>query len=248
MIFLSIINHNHDKMLASNPYLAEIAKKYNVLIKSNTPVTEELLLFSQRNNITLIDKKYGRGFSENNNIVFDYLSKNNIINDDDFFLVINPDVLIDISQLIQLEKETHKVKSDIYTINLFKDSDLSIHEYSIKRFPSLTGPLQGLFLKEKRTDSYDKENICEPIEVDWAAGSFLMFKKKCYDELKGFNQKFFMYFEDVDVCRRAQKKGMVLTYLPNIKAIHKGAFNNRNIFSKHFIWYLKSYLRYHFNF
>lgn len=246
MIFLSIINHNHDHLIVANASLPLIARNSPVVIKSNTPATDELKSFAYRHNITLLDGDYGLGFGENNNYVFKHLVNNNLITDTDYFLVINPDVIIAVDELKKLEEAINIYESDLFTINLFHDKYFTKPELSVRHFPKLTGPLKGLLSKHTRTDAYDKKSITQPLNVDWAAGSFLLFKKKAYEKLGGFDTKYFMYFEDVDICRRAKKMAMPLMYLPNIKAIHKGAFNNRKLYSRHFRWYLISYLTYHF--
>ncbi|ADO47923.1 glycosyltransferase [[Enterobacter] lignolyticus] len=246
MIFLSIINHNHDHLIVANTTLPLIAQSNPVIIKSNTPASDALKNFATRYKITLLNCDYGLGFGENNNYVFQYLVNNNLITDADYFLVINPDVVIESHEFKKLDDAIKTYKSDIFTINLFHDQYYTKPELSVRRFPKLTGPLKGLLSKESRSDAYDKKSITQPLEVDWAAGSFLLFKKSAYEILGGFDTKYFMYFEDVDICRRAKKMEMPLMYLPNIQAIHKGAFNNRKLYSRHFRWYLISYLTYHF--
>jgi len=247
MIFLSIINHNHDQLIVNNATLPNLAKDNFIVIKSNTPATKLLKEFSVENNILLLDENYGLGFGENNNYIFNYLVREKKINEDDYFLVINPDVIIETSEMAKLRNEIISNESDIFTINLFYDENYLKPEMSVRRFPKLTGPLKGLLSKDHRSDAYDKSAINKPKKVDWAAGSFLLFKKAVYQKLSGFDPKYFMYFEDVDICRRANRMEMQVTYLPNIKAIHKGAFNNRKLFSRHFRWYLMSYFIYHFS-
>lgn len=245
MIFFSIINHYHDNIIINNSSLHALAKKYTVVIKSNTPASEGLKRFASENAITLLDCCYSLGFGENNNYIFSHLVSNKLIRDNDYFLVINPDVTISPDEMFKLDSELRARDSDIYTINLFYDERYQKPELHIRRFPKLTGPLKGLLNKDYRSDAYDKSLIQKPVNIDWAAGSFLLFKKTAYETLGGFDTKYFMYFEDVDICRRARSKKMLLTYLPHIKAIHTGAFRNRKIFSRHFRWYLKSYLTYH---
>lgn len=245
MIFLCIVNHNHDELIINNETLPLLSKKYQIIIKSNTPATDALIKFTKSNKIQLINSHYGLGFGENNNHVFRHLNNNNVISDDDYFLVINPDVKIQHTELKKLQLQTKIVISDMYTINLYNDENYEQPELSIKKFPSIIGPIQGLISKIKRTDAYNKEMITEPKVIDWAAGSFLMFSKRCYESLNGFDESYFMYFEDVDICKRAKQEQMLLTYLPQVKAVHKGAYNNRKLFSQHFYWYLKSYFRYH---
>lgn len=247
MIFLSIISHGHDQMLIDNEELTKIAKYFTIIIKSNTKAKPELKNHCRKNGIQLLDESYCIGFGSNNNYTFNYLKETNQISDSDFFLVINPDVTLTLKQLEKLQEQIVAIPSDIYTINLFQDNQWTISEPSIKRFPSLLGPIKGLIHKNNRNDAYHKSKITQPTLIDWAAGSFLLFTKSAFERLNGFDDKYFMYFEDVDICRRANIKKMHLMYLPNIKATHIGAFNNRKILSKHFRWYLKSYLRYHLN-
>ncbi|WP_318478718.1 glycosyltransferase family protein [Photobacterium leiognathi] len=232
-------------MLINNKEITNIAKKFTVVIKSNTKATIELKEHCKKNNIQLLDASYNLGFGANNNYVFSYLKNTKKIKDSDYFLVINPDVTIKKEQLENLLNHALELDAEIFTVNLFRDLEWTIPESSIKRFPTLLGPVKGLLQSKRRNDAYDKKNIIKPTVIDWAAGSFLLFKKTAYETLKGFDDKFFMYFEDVDICRRAKINQMKIIYLPEIKATHKGAFNNRNIFSRHFLWYLKSYLIYH---
>ncbi|WP_369075047.1 glycosyltransferase family 2 protein, partial [Vibrio cholerae] len=54
--------------------------------------------------------------------------------------------------------------------------------------------------------------------------------------------------EDADICTRANKNGFNVFYIPNIKAIHYASHQNRSVFSKHFIWYWCSSIRYQLKF
>ncbi|WJM84525.1 glycosyltransferase family 2 protein [Dickeya chrysanthemi] len=247
MLYISVVSHNSDALIIENDVLSKLAEDFTVVLKCNTPATAALVEYTQKSAITLLDQNYGLGFAQNNNFVFDYCCQKLNLSDSDQFLVLNPDVLIDKNELAKLYTIVQHDKPDICTINLFKDKDKLQVEDSIKKFPSLLTPCIAMF-KKSRPDTYDKSKINAPICIDWAAGSFLLFQAGIYKKLNGFNEKFFMYFEDADICRRARKSGKKVTYYPNIKATHLGAYDNRKIFSKYFRWYLISYLRYHFIF
>lgn len=58
-------------------------------------------------------------------------------------------------------------------------------------------------------------------KVDWISGACFMIKKELFEKLKGFDENFFMYIEDMELCYRAKKEGF-LTYLyPDIKLEHR---------------------------
>jgi len=245
-LYISVVSHNDDSMIIKNQVLAKLAKLFIVVLKSNTPATTELKNYCINHEIRLIDSNYGLGFGSNNNLVHKFCISKLLMKENDLFLVLNPDVLIDLSSLESLVVRAAKDDSSISTINLYRDAEKTIPEPSIKKFPNILAPIKGL-VQKRRTDVYDKNLITKSIYVDWAAGSFLLFKSKVYQSLNGFNEQYFMYFEDVNLCKRASRAGLKIKYYPDIEAVHLGSYNNRNILSKNFWWYLRSYIRYHFN-
>lgn len=57
-------------------------------------------------------------------------------------------------------------------------------------------------------------------DVDWANGACLMIRKALFDRLGGLDERFFMYFEDVDVCRRVQQLGYRVRHLAGAEVVH----------------------------
>ncbi|SJN57305.1 Rhamnosyltransferase WbbL [Vibrio ruber DSM 16370] len=243
-LFISVVNHNHDTLICEHGTLKNLAKKYNVILKSNTIPSKKLIKHCQENNIHLITNHQYKGFGTNNNDIFIYASSQLKMNSDDYFLVLNPDLIIDEVAISKLLILADHFNADISAINLYKDITKKEYDYSIRHYHSLFSTLKSL-LGFKRNDFYDKKHIKKPIPIEWAAGSFLLFKFDCYYELKGFDEEYFMYFEDADICKRANDKGFRIIYFPQIEAIHLAAHDNRKLFSKHFKWYLLSMLKYH---
>ena len=58
-------------------------------------------------------------------------------------------------------------------------------------------------------------------ETDWVSGGALMAKKDLFLDLGGFDGNYFMYFEDVDLCLQAKKKGWKIVVHPEAKIFHK---------------------------
>lgn len=59
------------------------------------------------------------------------------------------------------------------------------------------------------------------IEVDWVMGAALMIKKRLFDVIGGFDEHFFMYIEDMELCYRVRKKGYMIMFYPDIKIVHE---------------------------
>ncbi|PCE67650.1 glycosyltransferase family 2 protein [Salinivibrio sp. YCSC6] len=242
-LFISVINHGHDSMIATNPTLGLLAKQFNVIIKSNTPASDTLSHYCESHGIVLLQGSKPKGFGANNNDVFSYVKAHLSPRPEDYFLALNPDVEISTESVSDLISQAIEYQADISAINLFTDKSFNTYDRSIRRYPSLLSPLKSL-IGLPRNDVYDKSSINKPTKIEWAAGSFLLFAVKSFELLHGFDENYFMYFEDADICTRANRNGFSVYYFPNIKAVHYASHQNRRLFSKHFIWYWKSSLRY----
>ncbi len=58
-------------------------------------------------------------------------------------------------------------------------------------------------------------------KVDWVSGASLMIRKNIFEKIKGFDEDFFMYIEDMELCYRVKKLGFEIYFYPDIKLIHK---------------------------
>jgi len=59
-----------------------------------------------------------------------------------------------------------------------------------------------------------------PREVDWILGSAMLVKRSAFEKVGSLDNRFFMYFEDVDWCRRFWQAGFKIVYLPEAKFYH----------------------------
>lgn len=64
------------------------------------------------------------------------------------------------------------------------------------------------------------ENLNEVREVDWVSGGALAVRREIFEGLGGFDENYFMYFEDVDFCLRARKSGYKVVINPKAKIFH----------------------------
>lgn len=75
----------------------------------------------------------------------------------------------------------------------------------------------GRFIPESATS---KKRFKKIHEVDWLGGGFMMVRRKTFDQIGLFDENFFMYLEDVDLCFRAKKSGFKVIYFPEAQVIH----------------------------
>lgn len=166
-----------------------------------------------------------RGFGSNHNAAFEGL-------DCDLFFVVNPDVLLapgfSIRSLITTVPQVGILSATIINTNGrvadFLREDLTL----ISLFRRFFGVRKNL-----SSDSFD-----------WFSGVFMVFDSNTYREVCGFDERFFMYVEDCDLCMRLKRAGGELV-VSGERVIH--AEGRRTLKSwRHFRWHIVSIVRYIF--
>lgn len=107
---------------------------------------------------------------------------------------------------------------------------------------------------------YYKKPSATPFLVDWVSGGALVIRADVFRGVGGFDQRFFLYWEDVDVCRRVRKKGYSILVDPTARVTHERGGSNLDhvqktkiydqsadrYFKKHYsttIWKIQKFLR-----
>jgi N-acetylglucosaminyl-diphospho-decaprenol L-rhamnosyltransferase len=241
---VSIISHGHLDYINENVELKKIARRDDVTVIIKDNLKQQLLAdLCEDVGYTYITSPNALGFGENNNYCFKYAQKNIKVSSDDWFLIINPDVIIECHEFDRLACELNNKDGDFFAPNLFKDNGYATPENSIRRFASFVNLLNPFLLKPINIP-YNKTYLKDDDRVEWASGAFLCIKFDLFASVDGFNESYFMYYEDVDLCFRFMQIGVSLRFLKNIKAVHKGEYKNRSLFSKHFRWYFVSLFRF----
>ncbi|SFH89021.1 glycosyltransferase family 2 protein [Cryobacterium levicorallinum] len=147
----------------------------------------------------------------------------------DFVLVSNPDVLVHPGAISALQDVLRANPGAAAVGPRILNSDGSTYP-SARRIPSLrTGVGHALFSRiwpsNPWTRSYRAENETGTgvRPVGWLSGACLLIRRSAFDEIGGFDQAFFMYFEDVDLGYRLGRAGWLNLYVPASVVTHTGA-------------------------
>ena len=150
------------------------------------------------------------------------------------------------------------IKSDNYSYeeSCFSFSPLNILFKPIKTLARikkinnsfLKKSLRNLFLKT----SYFNNDFQTPKKVDWLSGCCLLVERSFFESINGFDERYFLYFEDVDLCRNARKLGKQVIYYPKDFLIHKAKYESSKtkgifrslFFNKAARYHIKSWLIY----
>ena len=124
---------------------------------------------------------------------------------------------------------------------------------SRRRFPTVAGtlvrrtPVRVLFdpYRLQQRHYHLGEEPLEPVEADWMLGGFLMLRRAMLDELGGFDEGFFLYGEDIDLCYRAARAGWERWYVPAAVVEHEHqAVTDRRFLTRRTLWHWRGILRF----
>jgi GT2 family glycosyltransferase len=106
-----------------------------------------------------------------------------------------------------------------------------------RMFPSLLNDfliLSGLAARYPRSRFFGRPDHTwrDPFEaapVDWVPGAFLMIRADALVEIGYFDERFFLYYEEVDLCRRLHAAGYEVSYWPEIVVVHLGGESSKTV-------------------
>lgn len=102
------------------------------------------------------------------------------------------------------------------------------HQGSVGQFPSLGRILLGLF--RRRADrKYLRTRLDRLTEGPWTTGACMLLSRQFMTEVGGFDEKYFMYYEDVDLCRRAWQNGWQVLFEPRLALRHFEPYHRRRL-------------------
>lgn len=245
--------HNYEDILNMISSLVEctskILKKQIYIIDNGTEDSnsENLNNFKKKiscfRDVIYIKSDKNVGFGAGHNLILDKI-------DSDYHAIVNPDIIFVedcFSKIIPFFKEHGSVGMVVPKIIDEKGNLQKVYRRELTIFDLLNRILfKNFFRKRAMKHTMQDMNYSIPFKVPFAQGSFLVIRSELFKKLKGFDERYFMYVEDADLCRRVNDIS-ALMYLPNAKVIHKweqGSHKNikllryhlRSIFFYFFKW------------
>lgn len=134
---------------------------------------------------------------------------------------------------------------------LLRNTDGTV-QFSCREFPSVKEAFfhafVGLFAGENRYSvaykkmSWDHMAACE---VDWVSGAFMALRREAFDEIGGFDEAYFMYVEDVDLCWRMWRAGWTVAFVPSGEVYHHVGMSSSAVPTRMVFHHHRSMLRFH---
>jgi N-acetylglucosaminyl-diphospho-decaprenol L-rhamnosyltransferase len=233
---VSIVSHGQGRLI--EPLLSDLLALRQhlseVVVTLNIPEDESFLCrASEQLSLRILRNPRPKGFGANHNSAFRRHKGR-------FFVVVNPDVRLRDFDLEALVTSAASPAVGVAAPLVF--SSAGVLQDSARRFPTLARLVRRkLGYREPDYGVPDQE-----MDVDWVAGMFMVFRREVYETISGFDERFFMYFEDVDLCHRLWRSGLAVRIVPTARITHDARRASRHQL-RHFVWHASSACRYFFS-
>jgi GT2 family glycosyltransferase len=146
-----------------------------------------------------------------------------------FVLFLNPDTRTEPADVLRLAAALEAAPEAGIVAPLIRDSEGSV-DFSQRRFPQLRSTYARAFFLHRLfpTGSWTDELVRDlgdyehPTSPAWVSGACLMIRRVLLERLDGWDERFFMYAEDTDLCKRVRDAGYDIRFLPDAAVAHEG--------------------------
>jgi len=232
-VSISVVSHGQIELVAN--LLADIAAHVETPIEVILTMNlRETLPFDRAHfayPLRIVENPAPKGFAANQNAAF-RASRGG------FFCVLNPDIRIERDPFPELLKCLRDPAVGL-AAPLIRNPTGTIED-NARRFPTPLSILRKALLRRTEVD-YPIGN--ETIHPDWVAGMFMVFPREVFAALGGFDERYFLYYEDVNLCARLMLAGKRVALCTSAWAIHDA--RRQSLRSLRYMrWHLSSMTRY----
>ena len=228
-ITVSVVSHGHGRMVWELVWqLLSFPEISKIVLTINTP--EHLPDFHDPRLVVIFNLS-PKGFGENHNEAFKRQNSS-------MFCVLNPDITFRSNPFQMLERNFEDKPVGLVAPQLL-DPDGN-REDNFRTF------LTPFSLIKRALGFYERFDAIGPkmyVEPDWVSGTFMLFRSDIFAEVGGFNESYYMYCEDADICTRLWKLGYQVLGSQSVAVTHNAQRASRHNCT-HFFWHVRSMARY----
>jgi len=206
-ITLIYVAHKSDSIIKKN---IDIIKLFNVIIVDNSNSLDLKNYLSDFDNITFINSP-NLGFGHANNLAVSNAQT-------PYIFIVSPDIFFTISSLEILYNEFLSYKNaGVAGPSLFDVSNIRRSNSSLS---FLKKKIYRNSFQRKIYKNIDQTLADGNISCDYIIGCSMLFKKSFFIDIGGFDEQFFIYYEDNDICDRIRSHNKMVLEIPSSKMIH----------------------------
>ena len=185
------------------------------IVVDNASTDRTVEIVQQFENVRLIRNAQNLGFAAG-------VNRGAEVAQGDWLLLLNPDCVVDENALSTLADFVQNCGGEVAIVGLQLLNADGTLQPSGRRFPKVWEFLLALlgFSRWMEARWFKGRDFTKVQEVDEVSGAALAISRKAFEQVGGMDEGFFLFFEELDLCRRVKAKGMKVVYLPDAKVKH----------------------------
>ena len=192
-----------------------------VIVDNHSPIHPIIKRLRRQPNLSLRRWPNNRGFAR-------AVNEGCRLSQGDWFLVLNPDTSPSEEFLDGVAALLDRLEPNAGIVGFHLRNSDGSRQLSAGPFPTLLSTLARLVLPRSRR-KYHMLRSQQRCRVAWVTGCCLLLRGDCLRDLGGLDEEFFLYYEDVDLCRRAQERGWSVWFEPNLTIVHHHPLHQRTV-------------------
>ena len=209
-----VLSYNTEELLANclrSIYTHLSEKLFELIVVDNASKDGSVVMVKKEfPKVILIQSSENQGFAKGANLGVKKATGK-------YFLFLNSDAVLEDDKIHQMIEFMNELKRASIVGGQLVNTD-GTRQRSFGRFYTLSVVFAMLIAGDKG-EMWNRKST-ESREVDWVSGGFMMVRREVFEKLKGFDEGFFMYLEDMELCYRARKAGHAVYFFPKSKVIH----------------------------
>ena len=230
---LSVVSHGQRALLLGllDDLQRHVKTAFRLVITENIPEEPDFPVEKYAFSIDVIRNRQAKGFGANHNTALGLAG-------DGIFCVLNPDIRLYSDPFPQLRMMISAPAIGVVA-PVVTDPDLSAEDHA-RNFPSIFTLVAKMFGHRPCTASPAEQSVYFP---DWVAGMFMVFRAETLRSVGGFDERYFLYYEDVDLCARLRDKCLEVAVCTQVSVIHSARRESRKNL-RFTSWHLRSAFRF----
>lgn len=232
-LVLSVVSHGQRDLVLGllDDLRRNVRTRFRLILTENIPESPDLPVAEYPFPIDIIRNTRRKGFGANHNAALNH-------SDSEWFCVLNPDIRLPndpFPALFEVAADSlNGVVAPVVT-----NPDLVAEDHA-REFPSAFTLLAKAFGHRPHVRRPESQSVYYP---DWVAGMFMLFRNATLRQFGGFDEKYFLYYEDVDLCARLRDHGLQVAVCTQASVVHAARRESRRNL-RYAAWHLRSAVRF----